>query len=100
MEGFKSFFWHHSMFTSINWALYLITLALGYKVFIMAIKEKGGAKKLGVFVSIVIIVCSLGGLLYIGTKKAYFELRRCGLLKACSVFERLDTGSVEVPAKK
>lgn len=100
MEDVKGFFWHHSMFTGINWALYLITLALGYKVFITAIKEKGSAKKLGIFVSLAIIVFSLVGLLYIGTKKAYFELKRCGLVKSCPVFEKFDRGSIEIPAKK
>ncbi len=100
MEDLKGFFWHHGKFTGINWALYLLTLALGYKVFITAIKEKGAAKKLGVFVSIVIIVCSLGGLLYIGAKKACFELKRCNLVKSCPVFEKMNAGGIEIPAKK
>lgn len=99
MEDLKGL-WHHSKFTGINWALYLITLALGYKVFITAIKEKGAAKKLGVFVSIVIIVCSLGGLLYIGAKKACFELKRYGLTKGCPVFDRLNTAKIEIPAER
>ncbi|MBM3252673.1 MAG: hypothetical protein FJZ16_00275 [Candidatus Omnitrophica bacterium] len=100
MVGLKHPFSHYSIFTGINWALYLATLALGYKVFTLAIKEKGASKKVGVFISMVIIIFSLVGLLYIGVKKICFELKYCEFTKSCPISEQFKERHIEIPTEK
>ncbi len=96
----KQAFLNHGSLTGINWALSLVTLALGYKVFISAVKEKGFAKKLGIFVATVIILLSLGGLFYIGAKKICWEVKGYQLKKACGVFGPSEEIPIEIPAKE
>ena len=69
------------LFTGINVALFLAAMALGYKVYLMAMKEKGDAKKLGVFVSIAIISLSLIAIFYTGAKKVCHKIKRCKMSK-------------------
>ncbi len=96
----KQAFLNHGSLDGINWALSLVTLALGYKVFISAVKEKGFAKKLGIFVATAIVLLSLGGLFYIGAKNICRALKGYQLNKTYSGFCPFKEMSVEIPAKE